>query len=155
MTPFSNVSMMDNPQAPKVLPSTMTMTRDQALRAAEHRSDVQVMEWVYDEHEAWEPSRAQAAIQRIVNFTLGLSSDELQCAIDATPELAAFRSAHPKIVEMLSRRDFVTNPAHMQIVSHIMSAHALQQTGAISEEQAKGAVAKYAAENLKQQADNK
>lgn len=145
---------MGDQRPPEMLPTTMSMTRAQALKAAEHRSDVAVMEWTYDQHEPWEPARAQAAIQRIVNFTLSLTETELSRAIDATPELSEFRRVHPKIVEMISRRDVVTNPRHMQIVSHIMSAHALQHAGAISEEQAKGAVAKYAAENLKEQADS-
>ena len=134
---------------------TMAMTREQALRAAETRGDVAVMDWTWTEHAPWEPQRAQEAIRKIVNLTMSLTPEEIPRAIAGIEELAEFKRHHPKIVEMLSRREVVTNPRHMQIVSHIMSAHALQHAGVINEEQAKGAVAKYAVENLKEQADQR
>lgn len=135
------------------LPPTITMTREQALRAAATRPDVSVMDWTWTEHRAWEPARAQAAIQRIVNFTMSLTAEEVPRAVDGVEELCEFKRHHPKIVEMLSKREVVTNPQHMEIVSHIMSAHALQHAGVIDEEQAKGAVAKFAVDNLTKQSD--
>lgn len=147
---MSNDGSMDSANA-----RTVAMTREQAVRAANGRDDVVLMDWEYDEHHPWGPDRIQAAVHRLINLTMSLTPSELERAITSTDELRWFREKHPKLVGMLVRRDVLTNPHHMQILSHVLSAYSMHTSGAISEEQAKGAIADYAIQNLKEQADRR